>query len=397
METGSVPQALRLTAFEYDPRTRVVFGAGTVDRLGDLAVEFGGSRVLLVTDKGLAEAGHERHGIAALKASGLEVTVFDEVHANPTTRDVEHCLEVAHDAKIDLIVGLGGGSSMDCAKGCNFLLTNGGRMEDYWGVGKARRPMLPMIAVPTTAGTGSEAQSFAVIAQPETHMKMACGDPKAACRVAVLDPELTLTMPAYVTAVTGIDAISHALETYVTRKRNAASRLFSREAWRLLSQNFPGVLETPQDLEARAGMQLGAYWAGMAIENSMLGATHALVNPLSAHFDLTHGHAIGVMLPHVIRFNAPSAARWYGELAADAQLCEPQDPQASSLLASFVCRLVQQAEIPGNLAECGVDTAMIPLLAHEAAQQWTGQFNPRSVSVPEYEELYRCALHSDGC
>ncbi len=211
-------------------------------------------------------------------------------------------------ANVDLIVGLGGGSSMDCAKGVNFLLTNGGRMEDYWGVGKATKPMLPMIAVPTTAGTGSEAQSFALIAQAESHMKMACGDKKAACRIAILDPELTVSMPASVTAATGIDAISHAVETFVCNRRNAISQLFSRQAWRLISHGFPRVLADPTDLDARGAMLLGAHLAGAAIENSMLGAAHSMANPLSAHFDTTHGVAIGVLLPHVIRLMAQKSS-----------------------------------------------------------------------------------------
>src|SRR5262249_33331441 len=159
------------------------------------------------------------------------------------------------------------------------------------GMGKAARPMLPLIAVPTTAGTGSEAQSYALIADAKTHMKMACGDPKAACRIAVLDPDLTLSMPAAVTAATGIDALSHAVESLVAATSNPVSQLFSRQAWQLLIQGMPAVLERPGDADARARMLLGAHLAGAAIENSMLGATHALANPLSAHFDVTHGVA----------------------------------------------------------------------------------------------------------
>ncbi len=235
--------------FDYDPQTRVVFGSGTLDRLGKLTAELG-SRVLLVSDKGLREAGHEDRAIDALRSAGLSVTVFDDVHPNPTTDDVDQGLAVAREQQSNVIVGLGGGSSMDCAKGINFLFTNGGKMEDYWGVGKANRPMLPMIAIPTTAGTGSEAQSFALIANSKTHMKMACGDKKAACRVAILDPDLTISMPASVTAATGIDAVSHALETYVTKPRTPISQLFSRRAWQLLSFGFPRVLENPSDLSA---------------------------------------------------------------------------------------------------------------------------------------------------
>jgi alcohol dehydrogenase len=195
-----------LNAFEYAPRTRIVYGPGTLRRLGQLTRDLGGKRVLLVSDPGIVKAGHADRATEALKEAGLEVCLFDGVRENPSTKDVADCVEVARDFNTDFIVGLGGGSSMDTAKGCNFILTNGGRMQDYWGVGKATHPMLPLIAVPTTSGTGSECQSFALISDEETHVKMACGDPKAAARVALLDPELTVSQPFGVTAVTGIEA-----------------------------------------------------------------------------------------------------------------------------------------------------------------------------------------------
>lgn len=384
-----------LPTFDYHPRTRVVFGAGTIERLGELARENGGSRVFLVTDAGLAEAGHEACAVRTLEAAGMHVVVYDDVASNPTTIDVDNALGVARRNEIDLIVGLGGGSSMDCAKGVNFLLTNGGRMEDYWGIGKASKSMLPMIAVPTTAGTGSEAQSFAVIANAETHMKMACGDAKAACRVAILDPELSVSMPPAVTSATGIDAVSHALETYVTKPRNPVSQLFSRKAWSLLWNAFPRVVDNPGDVVARGDMLLGAHLAGAAIENSMLGATHALANPLSAHFGTTHGVAIGVMLPHVIRFNSEVVGSLYGLLASDVRLCEANDPAAASLLADRVRLLVEQAGSPTSLSACKIDRALIPTLASEAAQQWTGRFNPRPVDADSLQELYECAMHNE--
>jgi alcohol dehydrogenase len=252
--------------------------------------------------------------------------------------------------------------------------------------------MLPMIAVPTTAGTGSEAQSFALIADPRTHMKMACGDKKAACRIAVLDPQLTLTMPPAVTSATGIDAISHAVESYVTRTRNPVSQLFSRRAWKLLSDGLPRVFENSQDLEGRGATLLGAHLAGAAIENSMLGATHSLANPLSAHFGLTHGVAIGIMLPHVIRYNGAVAAKLYGELAADAGLCDAADPRAADMLADHVQSLVERGGLPTTLADCDVDPERLDELASEAALQWTAGYNPRPVDRESLKELYACAL-----
>ena len=223
-------------------------------------------------------------------------------------------------------------------------------------------------------------------------MKMACGDPKAACRIAVLDPELTVSMPASVTAATGIDALSHAVESHVCTRRNPVSQLFSRQAWQLLSHGFPAVVAAPQNVDARAQMLLGAHLAGAAIENSMLGAAHALANPLSAHFRVAHGVAIGVMLPHVIRYNATSCLKQYGELADDAGLCEAGDPRAGELLAAHVAVLAQQAGLPGKLGACGVVRTLIPDMAAEAALQWTGRFNPRGVDEAALRELYEGAM-----
>jgi alcohol dehydrogenase len=383
-----------LPAFDFQPRTRVVFGGGKISQLGELCRELGGTRVLLVTDRGLGEAGHPQKGIGSLERAGLQVAVFDDVNPNPTTADVDRGLAMARSARIDLLVGLGGGSSMDCAKGINFLLTNGGRMEDYWGVGKATQPMLPLVAVPTTSGTGSEAQSFALIAQEESHLKMACGDPKAACRIALLDPELTLSMPTFVTGATGIDAISHAVESYVTNRRNPVSQLFSRQAWQLLAPAFSLVVREPRNFDARSRMLLGAHLAGAAIENSMLGATHALANPLSANFNLTHGVAIAIMLPHVLRFNAPVAGRWYADLLHDLTPGHSNGigpEQASEQLAEHLSRIAAEAGLPQRLRDCQVTAESLPALAAEAAQQWTCQFNPRPVDATVLEGLYRCA------
>jgi alcohol dehydrogenase len=370
--------------FDYQPRTRVIFGPGSMGRLGEVARALGGRRVLVVSDPGIVAAGYGARAMELLqaRAAGIEAFLFDGVEENPTTRHVESGRQFAAERSIDLIVGLGGGSSMDCAKGINFLLTNGGKMADYWGTGKASQPMLPLIAIPTTAGTGSEAQSFALIADEQTHQKMACGDRKATAAVAILDAELTLTQPAQVTADTGIDAVSHALETWVTNRRNPVSTLFSQEAWRLLSANFARVLDNPGDLEARAGMQLGAYYAGAAIENSMLGAAHSCANPLTAHYNVVHGAAVGVMLPAVIRFNGPAVGTLYGDLAGSRDGAET--------LASRVESLLQRAALPMRLSEYKIPSDALPGLAREASSQWTARFNPRPVSESDLLDLYRC-------
>lgn len=383
-----------MESIDFQPRTRLVFGRGAVARLGELARQLNATRALVVSDAGVVAAGHFQRGIDALHQAGLETCAFHGVHENPTTRDVAAGLATAKDFQPDLLVGLGGGSSMDCAKGINFLYSCGGRMEDYWGVGKATSEMLPMIAVPTTAGTGSEAQSFALISQADTHVKMACGDARAACRIALLDPELTVTQPPSVTALTGIDAVSHAIESYVTRKRNPLSVCYSREAWQLLSEGFPRVLNDSQDIEARAQMQLGAFFAGLAIETSMLGAAHALANPLTARFHLTHGQAVGLMLPHVIRFNGIETGKWYAQLYSDVPNARQvgSTDEAVSLLAEYITDLLRQARLATQLRACRVDDSQIDILSSEATKQWTGSFNPRPLTQADFANLYRAAF-----
>jgi alcohol dehydrogenase len=381
-----------LGGFDFQPMTRVVYGAGSLARLGETVRELGGTRVLLVTDPGLEAAGHPQSALAALHGAGLAAWVFDGVEENPTTRHIDNGLQVARKQNIDFLVAVGGGSSMDCAKGINFLLTNGGSMTDYKGFGKATRPMLPSIAVPTTAGTGSEAQSFALIADEATHMKMACGDRKAAFRVAILDPAVTVSQPAKVTGITGVDALAHAVESYVTTKRNPLAQMFARTAWQLLEESFPKVLHDPTNLEARGGMQLGAFLAGMAIENSMLGACHACANPLTAHYGVTHGIAIGVLMPHVIRFNAAVVGQLYGDLAHEAGMLNGDTGAASEAVARRFTDAMLAAGLPTRLSSCGVSPGILPVLAEEANQQWTARFNPRPVSEVELLQLYKAAL-----
>lgn len=302
---------------------------------------------------------------------------------------IERGRDFAAPLDVDSIIGLGGGSSMDTAKGVNFLLTNGGRVQDYWGYGKAAKPMLPMIAVPTTAGTGSEAQCYALISDADTHVKMACGDPKAAFRVAILDPVLTLTAPAVVTASAGFDAISHAVETYVTAKRNPLSEMFSREAWRLLEGNYERVIASPGDVEARGAMLLGAYYSGVAIESSMLGATHACANPLTAHYGAEHGVAIALLLPHVVRWNGELVGGLYSGLLRAGNRAETGDHTAQ--LAARLEELIDAGGLARGLSSIGVPRADLPMLADEAALQWTGKFNPRPFGAAEALEVYQCA------
>ena len=378
-----------VAGFDFAARTRLVFGPGSFERLGDLAREAAFRRTLLVSDPGLASTGYPARGRRLLERAGIDVVTFDGFGPEPDAGMVETGAEVVRAARVDSMVALGGGSSLDCAKGLNFLVSCGGRMADYRGYGKATAVLLPMIGVPTTAGTGSDAQSYALISDGLTHEKMACGDPGAAFRVAVLDPELTLSLPRAVTAATGYDALSHAVESCVTTRRNALSAVFAREAFRMLEAHFERVLDAPGDLAARSAMMLGAHLAGLAIEASMLGATHACANPLSARYGTIHGVAIALLLPHVVRWNGADAGPLYAELLRAAGRGPGADPAAT--LADRLERLAVHAGLPRGLSAAGVPRGDLPALAGQAAEQWTGRFNPRPFDASGALELYEQA------
>jgi alcohol dehydrogenase len=383
---------MELTGFDFQPRTRVIFGAGVIERLGELAHELKFQRTLLVADHGMVASGHVDEAVGPLQRAGVQVFRFHDFEVNPDTRMIEAGTAFVSPLQIDSIIGLGGGSSMDCAKGINFLLTNGGRMSDYRGYGKTTQPMLPMIAIPTTAGTGSEAQSYALISDAESHVKMACGDPKAAFRVALLDPALTVSQPRSITATSGFDAIAHAVETFVTTKRSPLSEIFSREAWRLLERNYERVLNQPDDVEARGAMQLGAFYAGVAIENSMLGATHACANPLTARYGTAHGAAIAMLLPSVVRWNESVAGEQYHMLLNWSSVAGKQhDLSATEALARRLEELAEAGSLRVKLSATGIRQTDLHDLASEAAEQWTGTFNPRPFNKEGAIEVYQCA------
>lgn len=386
---------------------RVVAGPGRLDQLGRLARDEGARRVLLVTDPGLVRAGHATRATALLRDAGLVVELFDGTRENPTTEHVAAGLAVARDFRPDLLVAVGGGSAMDCCKGVNLLYSNGGQMADYRGDAPAevlarRRPCRPSILVPTTAGTGSEAQSFALISDAATKQKLACGDRRPPTngglrpRVVVLDPELTATVPRDVAAAAAIDAVSHAVETAGCRVRNEHSRALSRAAWERLSRSLEIVLRgegggQPAVQRARFEMLLGAHLAGCAIEQAMLGAAHACANPLTARFGITHGVAVGVMLPHVVRFNAPGSSGTaavspagdhpYADLEADA-----------AVLAARIEQMLETAGLPRRLRELAVPQTEMAALAGSAAAQWTAGFNPRPLSADDALALYGAAM-----
>lgn len=358
----------------------VCFGVGERARLPSIVSELGACRPLIITDSGVRATGVVDELADALVELGCACAVFDQVEENPSTACVESGAEAARRHAVDLLIGFGGGSSMDTAKGVNFLYSNGGRMEDYEGTGKAHAEMLPSVGVPTTAGTGSEAQSYALISRLDDHRKMACGDPGARFRAAVLDPEITGTVPREVRVATGVDAVSHAIESLVSSRANPISRLYSREAWRLLSAGYEPSVTTPDDLAARGQMLLGAHLAGAAIERSMLGAAHACANPLTALFGITHGIAVGVMLPYVVRYNLGNDTA-----AAEYDVLEVDD------LPGTLTTMLGTGGVAPRLRDHAVPQSSLAELAAQAAQQWTSNFNPRPVDASSLLSIYESA------
>ncbi len=376
----------------------VRFGSRVLEELGEAARELGGSRVWLATDPGLVAAGHPQRARRSLEAAGIAVRLYAEAEENPTESRVESAAAEAREWGPDLIVGLGGGSALDVAKAVNLLLPGGRRIAEWQGLHRPEGPLLPSIGVPTTAGTGSEAQSYALVSTDEGHRKMACGAREARFRTVLLDPSLPASAPPRVAALAGLDALSHALESLVSTRSNPISRVWSLAAWCRIERALPEVLAGEAAAEVWGGLLLGAHLAGAAIEQSMLGAAHATANPLTARYGVPHGAAVSLMLPHVVRFNAEADPGLYADLGSGVAL--DADPsrrtRSADSLAGWVRGLASTAGIPECLAAAGVPETDLPELADEAAEQWTGRFNPRALDRAGALELYRVAWPPPG-
>jgi len=379
--------------FDFEPRTRIVHGVGSLERAGEIAAGLGVRRVLVVSDPGVAAAGHAGTAVESLGRAGIVARLFAGAVENPTDASAERGAAAAREARAEAIVGVGGGSAMDCAKGIAVLLARGGPLERWRGVGKIGGGVLPLVLAPTTAGTGSEVQSSALLTMAATGEKMLLWDHAIAPRAAILDPRTTVTAPRLAGAAAGIDAVAHAVESHVSAKATPLSRMFSREAFRLLLGAFERVLDAPGDLGARSDMLLGAALAGLAIENSMLGAAHSCANPLTHRRGIAHGVAVGLMLPPVVRFNGgqPGVGERYSELLAAAGIAAPPDG-AAARLADLLAGLLDSAGLPTSLRAIDVEEEILGDLADEAGSQWTASFNPRAAGPRELLEVYRCAL-----
>ena len=357
-----------MTPFDFRPRTRILFGAGEFARLGEVAREQNATRCLVLAPPTSVDAGHAQEAVRSLKARRMDVFAFHDFTANPTVAMVEAAREYAGPHGVNLVVGMGNGDALDFAKAVNVVIANGGSIRDYRGYGNVPKPLLPMIAVPTLAGAGTESQSNTMICDSEDGSKIICGDPKIFFRTAVLDANLTLGQPAAVTAAHGYQAIGHALETLYSTRRTPISECFSREAYRLLESGFGRMLRAPEDLGARSATLLGAHFAGLAVEYSALGPAHACAQPLVKNYKMLPGAALALVLV--------PALEWM-EQGAD--------------LAPHLRQLAAAAELPTSLNDAAIPEQVLPRLAEEAATQWTGRFSSRHFDARAALEIYRAA------
>jgi len=380
-----------MRSFTFYPGPRVIAGAGKAAEIADLLPQ---GPVLFVTDEQLIALGLTREPVQALEVSGRTVTIFDKVEADPSRTTLEAAVEAGRSAGAASVVGFGGGSPMDVAKLAAYLLGSGDDLDAIWGVDLAKGQRLPLILVPTTAGTGSEATPISVITC-EGGVKLAVNARPLTAEWAVLDPALTVGLPRGVTAATGIDAIVHAVEAYTSaRLKNPISDALAREALRLLTANLLTACERPEDVAAREAMLLGAHLAGLAFSNAPVAGVHALAYPLGGLHHLPHGVSNALMLRHVLQHNSEAAREHYAELAPIVVPgCDGEGSQAlSAMLIDRLEQLVHESGIRTRLRDYGIDIGEAPTLAREAMKQTRLLVNnPCPIDEADAQRLYEAA------
>jgi len=381
--------------FSFNTVHSVVFGEGASGRIGEIAAARGWRNVLLVTDPGLAKLGMVERALQALRGAGIAGTVFSEVEADPPEHVVEAAAQAARACGADAVIGLGGGSSLDVAKLAALLAAGREELRSVYGVGNAKGPRLPLMLVPTTAGTGSEVTPISIVTTG-TSEKMGVVSPVLLPDVALLDPELTYGLPPAVTAATGIDAMVHAIEAHASASanNNPVSRALAREALRLMGGAIERAVKDGGDKAARAGMLLGSMLAGQAFANSPVAAVHALAYPIGGHFHVPHGLSNALVLAHVLRFNAETAGHLYAEIAPIVfpHLAEVGSQARGAAFAQELAALSARCGLKPRLRDVGIPESALELLADDAMKQTRLLVNnPRPLTRADALAIYRAA------
>ncbi|NMA14702.1 MAG: iron-containing alcohol dehydrogenase, partial [Clostridia bacterium] len=377
----------------YMPRVNLM-GAGSANSVGEQVKKFG-KKALIVTDAYLAKSGMADWIADNIRAAGPEVVIHPGAEANPTDTNVHDGLKVLNDNKCDVIVSLGGGSAHDCAKGIGIVAGNGGHIRDYEGLDKMIKPMLPLIAVNTTAGTASEMTRFCIITNTDTHVKMAIVDWQCTPNVAINDPLLMVGMPSSLTAATGMDALTHAVEAYVSTSATPITDANALMAIRLISNNLRSAVANGENFEARDNMAYAEFLAGMAFNNASLGYVHAMAHQLGGMYNLPHGVCNAILLPHVEEFNLIATPERFADIAeAMGENIEGLSlRQAADVAIESIIQLSQDVGIPSNLAELNVKEEDFRTMAENAMKDATSLTNPRTAQLEDIIQIYKNAMY----
>lgn len=374
--------------------SEVVFGPGALAELGHCARRLGARRPFLVTDAGLTEARWAAEAVDHLEQAGLSSVVWNAVTPNPKDHEVEAAYARYAETDSDVIIGVGGGSVIDAAKGVAILASNGGRILDYEGVDKVVNPIPPLVMAPSTSGSGADVSQFAIITDTAAAKKITILSRTLVPDISLVDPRLLTTMPDWLNASTGLDALTHAIESFVSRAHNSLTEQHSLHATRLIMNNLARTMFRPTEAAPRIAMAQGALEAGMAFTNAILGATHAMSHQVGGLLDAPHGVINGVLLPHVIRFNAETHAERYVPLAQAAGIDTEGTPalEVAHALAARIKELADMVGVPKNLRALGVTETDVQLLARNTLQDACLTTNPREAGAAEIEWLFRAAL-----
>ena len=380
-------------AYQFQTPTKIISGIGSTAEIIKELNDLHAKKVLLITDPGLVQAGVAQQVVEMLKQAAVEVEIFDAVEPDPSIQVATKAAEMAKNVKANVLIALGGGSAIDTAKSAALLVTNGGYLKDYAGVNKVVKPILPLIAVPTTAGTGSEVTIFAVMSDPENQEKFTISSALIAPAVAVLDPLLTLKLPPSVTAFTGMDALTHAIEAFTSSIAQPATDALALSAIKLVLKHLPVAVGRGDNIMARDGMLQASLLAGIAFNNAFLGLAHAIASPLGGHFHVPHGLANAVMLPYVMEYNLPTAVRRYAEIGRALGLQAVGDtPRAvAEKTVAAITQLARDINIPEKLSNIGAKEELLPLVARDALKSIQLKFNVRNASEKEILALLQKA------
>jgi len=384
-----------MTPFTFNTSASIQFGAGALAGLGEQVARRMGQRVMLITDPGMVATGIVDRALGYLREANVEATVYSDVKADPPEQVILDALEAAKAADVGGVVGLGGGSSLDTAKLVALLAAGGETLKDIYGVGNAKGPRLPLILVPTTAGTGSEVTAVSIVTTGASE-KMGVVSPVILPDVALLDPELTLGLPAHITAATGIDAMVHAIEAYASASpnNNPISRNLARQALTLMGAALETAVHRGDDIDARSDMLLGAMLAGQSFANSPVAAVHALAYPIGGHFHVPHGLSNALVLPYVLRFNTKVAPQPYAELAPCAfpDLARYEGQERAEAFCDALADLSRRCGLQQTLREMDIPRGILPRLASDAMNQTRLLVNnPREVSEADALAIYEAA------